>query len=62
MNSCAGGNTYTVWYGNTQQLTLTSLTRAGTDRHGHHRDAPRLRHWRLLTIAGATPAGYNGAA
>jgi hypothetical protein len=61
MNSCAGrGNTYTVWYGNSRQFTLTGLTRAGTVATATTSTAHSFVAGDSVTIAGATPAGYNG--
>ncbi len=61
MNSCAGkANTYDVWYGNTQQLTLTSLTRAGTVATATTPTPHGFATGDTIAIAGATPNGYNG--
>ena len=62
MNSCAGRtNTYSVWYGNNQLITLTSLTRAGTTATATTATPHGFATGDSVTIAGATPTGYNGA-
>ena len=63
MNSCAGkANTYSVWYGTTgAQVTLTSLTSAGTTATATTATPHGFATGQSVTIAGASPAGYNGA-
>jgi hypothetical protein len=61
MNSCAGkANTYTVWYGNTQQVALTSLTSAGTVATATTATPHGFVTGDTIAIAGSNPNGYNG--
>jgi hypothetical protein len=61
MNSCAGkSNTYSVFYG-TNVWTLSSLTRAGTVATATTPTPHGFLAGDTITIAGATPAGYNGS-
>jgi hypothetical protein len=61
MNSCAGrGNTYTVFYGTSPTLAVTSLTRAGSVVTVTTATAHDFLTGDAVVIAGANPNQYNG--
>jgi hypothetical protein len=63
MNSCGGiGNSYSVWFGTSQSITLTSLASGGTTTATANTATPHgFATGDTVTIAGATPNGYNGS-
>ena len=63
MNGCGGrANTYTVVYGaGSRVVSVTSITRAGTTATVTTATPHGFANGNSVTMAGAAPAGYNGA-